>query len=53
LLTGPTEREREAGGENSPERGKTAVLRELRSSEGRRVVAEAGAGKEVSGATFL
>jgi hypothetical protein len=47
------QRGRERRGENSPERGKTAVLRELRSGEGRRVVAEAGAGKEVPGATFL
>jgi hypothetical protein len=38
---------------DSPERGKTAVLRELRSGEGRKVVVEAGAGKEVPGATFL
>jgi hypothetical protein len=41
------------GGENSPERGKTAVLHELRSGEGRRVVTEDGAGKEGPGATFL
>jgi hypothetical protein len=53
LLAGPTERERGGGGENSPERGKMVVLRELRSGEGRRVVAEAGVGKEVPGATFL
>jgi hypothetical protein len=46
-------REREEGGENSPERGKTAALREVRSGEGRRGVAEVGAGKEVPGATFL
>jgi hypothetical protein len=46
-------RGRERRGENSLERGKTAVLRELRSAEGRRVVAEAGAEKEVPGATFL
>jgi hypothetical protein len=46
-------RGRERRGENSPERGKTVVLRELCSGEGRRVVAEAGAGKEVPGATFL
>jgi hypothetical protein len=46
-------RGREKRGKNSPERGKTAALRELRSGEGRRVVAEAGAGKEVPGATFL
>ena len=46
------EREREEG-EDSPERGKTAVLCELRSGEGGKVVAEAGAGKEVPGATFL
>jgi hypothetical protein len=52
LLAGPTERERE-GGRDSPEREKTAVLCELRSGEGRKVVAEAGAGKEVPGATFL
>jgi hypothetical protein len=40
-------------GEDSPERGKMAALRELRSGEGRKVVVEAGAGKEVPGATFL
>jgi hypothetical protein len=40
-------------GEDSPERGKTAALRELRSGEGRRRVAEADAGKEVPGAAFL
>jgi hypothetical protein len=40
-------------GEDSPERGKTAALRELRSGEGRTRVAEAGAGKEVPGAAFL
>jgi hypothetical protein len=40
-------------GKNSPERGKTAALRELRSGEGRRGVAEAGARKEVPGAAFL
>ena len=40
-------------GENSPERGKMAALRELCSGEGRKVVVEAGAGKEVPGATFL
>jgi hypothetical protein len=34
-------------------RGKTAALHELRSGEGRRGVAEAGAEKEVPGATFL
>jgi hypothetical protein len=38
--------------EDSPERGKMTALRELCSGEGRRV-AEAGAGKEVSGAAFL
>jgi hypothetical protein len=46
-------RGRERRGKNSPERGKTTALRELRSGEGRRGVAEAGAGKEVPGATFL
>jgi hypothetical protein len=46
------EGERE-GRRDSPERGKTAVLCELRSGEGRKVVAEAGAGKEVLGVTFL
>jgi hypothetical protein len=46
-------RGRERRRENSLERGKTAALREVRSGEGRRVVAEAGAGKEVPGATFL
>jgi hypothetical protein len=46
-------RGRERRGEDSPERGKTAVLCELRSGEGGKVVAEAGAGKEVPGATFL
>jgi hypothetical protein len=46
-------RGREKRGKNSPERGKTVALRELRSGEGRRVVAEAVAGKEVPGATFL
>jgi hypothetical protein len=30
-----------------------AALRELSSGKGRRVVAKAGAGKEVPGATFL
>jgi hypothetical protein len=51
LLAGPTEREREEGG--SPERGKTVMLHELCSGEGRKVVAEAGARKEVPGVTFL
>jgi hypothetical protein len=46
------QRGRERRGD-SPERGKTAVLCELRSGEGRKVVAEAGAGREVPGATFL
>jgi hypothetical protein len=46
-------RGREKRRKNSPERGKTAALRELRSGEGRRGVAEAGAGKEVPGSTFL
>jgi hypothetical protein len=46
-------RGREKRGKNSPERREMAALRELRSSEGRRVVAEVGAGKEVPGATFL
>jgi hypothetical protein len=41
------------GGGNSPERGKTVVFHELCSGEGRKVVAEAGAGKEVPGAAFL
>jgi hypothetical protein len=45
------EGEREGG--DSPERGKTAVLHELCSGEGRKVVAKAGAGKEVPGVTFL
>jgi hypothetical protein len=40
-------------GEDSPERGKTTALRELRSGEGRRRVVESGVGKEVSGAAFL
>jgi hypothetical protein len=40
-------------GKGSPEREKMAALRELSSGEGRRVVAEAAAGKEVPGATFL
>jgi hypothetical protein len=52
LLARPTEREREEGGD-SPERGKTVVLHELCSGEGRKVVAEAGAGKEVPGVAFL
>jgi hypothetical protein len=47
------QRGREKRGKNSPERGKTAALRELHSGEGRRGVAEAGAGKKVPGATFL
>jgi hypothetical protein len=47
------QRGREKRGKNSPERGKTVALRELRSGEGMRVVAEDGAGKEVPGATFL
>jgi hypothetical protein len=47
------QRGREKRGESSPERGKTAALRELRTGEGRRGVAEAGARKEVPGATFL
>jgi hypothetical protein len=47
------QRGREKRGKNSPEREKTAVLRELGSGEERRVVAEAGAGKEVPEATFL
>ena len=46
-------RGRERRGEDSPERGKTAALCELRSGEGRRGVAEADAGKEVPGAAFL
>ena len=46
-------RGRERRGKNSPEGGKTAALHELRSGEGRRGVAEAGAGKEAPGATFL
>jgi hypothetical protein len=46
-------RGRERRGEDSPERGKTATLCELRSGEGRRGVAEADAGKEVPGAAFL
>jgi hypothetical protein len=44
-------REREGG--DSPEREKTVMLHELCSCEGRKVVAEASAGKEVPGATFL
>jgi hypothetical protein len=40
-------------GKGLPEREKTAALRELSSGEGRRGVAEAGAGKEVLGATLL
>jgi hypothetical protein len=40
-------------GKDSPEREETAALRELRSGEGRRRVAEASAGKEVPGAAFL
>jgi hypothetical protein len=47
------QRGREKRGKGSPEREKTAALRELSSGEGRRVVAEAGAGKEVPRATFL
>jgi hypothetical protein len=46
-------RGREKREKNSPEREKTVALRELGSGEGRRVVAEAGAGKEGPGATFL
>jgi hypothetical protein len=46
-------RGRETRGKNSPESGKTVALRELRSGEGRRGVAKAGAGKEVPGVTFL
>ena len=46
-------RGREKRGKNLPEREKTAALRELGSGEGRRVVAEAGAEKEVPEATFL
>jgi hypothetical protein len=38
---------------DSPKRGKTVMLHELCSGEGRKVVAEAGAGKEVPRATFL
>jgi hypothetical protein len=38
---------------DSPERGKTVVLHELCLGEGRMVVAEAGAGKEVPEAAFL
>jgi hypothetical protein len=48
-----TNGEGERGGGDSPERGKTVMLHELCSGEGRKVVAEAGAGKEVPGATFL
>jgi hypothetical protein len=44
---------REKGEKNSPERGKMAALRELRSGEGRRGVAEADAGKEVPERPFL
>jgi hypothetical protein len=46
-------RGREKRGKNSSEREKTAALRELGSGEGRRVLAEADAGKEVPGATLL
>jgi hypothetical protein len=53
LISHWTNGEGERRGEDSPERGKTAALCELRSSEGRRGVAEAGAGKEVPGAAFL
>jgi hypothetical protein len=40
-------------GKDSPERGTTTALRDLRLGEGRRGVVEAGAGKEVSGVAFL
>jgi hypothetical protein len=46
-------RGREKRGRNSPERGAMTVLRELRTGEGRRGVAEAGAGKKVPGRPFL
>ena len=53
LISHWTNGEGERRGEDSPERGKTAALCELRSSEGRRGVAEAGAGKKELGATLL
>jgi hypothetical protein len=52
LLAGPTEREREEGEKLTGE-GAMTVLRELPTSEGRRGVAEAGAGKKVLGRPFL
>ena len=53
LISRWTNGEGERGGGDSPERGKTVVFHELCSGEGRKVVAEAGAGKEVPGVTFL
>jgi hypothetical protein len=46
-------RGREKGGGGLPEGKKAAALLRLSSGEGRRGVVEAGAGKEVLGATLL
>jgi hypothetical protein len=46
-------RGRERRGGTHRRGGKTVVFNELCSGEGRKVVAEAGAGKEVPGAAFL
>jgi hypothetical protein len=52
LLAGPTEGMGEEG-DGLPERKTTAVLPQIGLGRGRRVVAKAGAGKEVLGVTFL
>jgi hypothetical protein len=52
LLAGPTEGKGEEG-DGLPERKMTVELPRIGLRRGRRVVAEAGAGKEVLGATFL
>jgi hypothetical protein len=52
LLAGPTKGKGEEG-DGLPEKKTTAALPRIGLGRGRRVVAEAGAGKEVLGATFL
>jgi hypothetical protein len=51
LLAGPTEGKGEEG-DGLPEKKTTVALPRIGLGRGRRVVAEAGAGKEVLGATF-
>jgi hypothetical protein len=52
LLAGPTKGKGEEG-DDLLERKTTAALPRIGLGRGRRVVAEAGAGKEVLGVTFL